>query len=352
MSIKTKLRRKHWRLWIQQPSCKGKLKPFKLVTCIFCTLLLALCFFAHAQEPNRIPRIGVLVAGQPPTRPSLEGFRHGLRDLGYVEGKNVHLELRWDEGEPDRWAELASELVRLKVDVILAGHGPAAVGAKQATTTIPIVIGAAGGDPVAAGLVRSLARPGGNISGLAFYGSELGPKRLELMKETLPKLSRVTMIWHPSGLNLDVVLKDVKVTAQSLGLTLQALEVRQRDDLESAFQTARQKQAGAVLISQGALFGTHRAHIANLGLTHRLPTISGEAEFAEAGGLMFYGQNIPNTWRRAAAYVDKILKGAKASDLPIEQPTKFELLINLKTAKQIGVTIPPNVLARADKVIK
>jgi putative ABC transport system substrate-binding protein len=275
-----------------------------------------------------------------------------LRELGYVEGKNIQLELRWDEGSPDRWAELAAELVRLKVDVILAGHGAAALGAKQATTTIPIVIGAVGGDPVAAGLVTSLARPGGNITGLAFYGSELSPKRLELMKETLPSLSRAAMIWHPFGLNLETVLKEIKTTAQSLGLTLQPLEVRQRDDLDSAFQAARQKQAGGVLISQGAFFGTHRAYIADLGLKHRLPTISGEAEFAEVGGLLFYGQNIPNTWRRAAVYVDKILKGAKPADLPVEQPTKFELIINLKTAKQIGLTIPPNVLARADRVIR
>ena len=184
----------------------------KLIIVAVCALIFALCFLADAQESTRIPRIGVLVAGQPPTRPSLEGFRQGLRELGYVEGKNIHLELRWDEGNPDRWAEMASELVRLKVDVILAGHGVAALGAKQATTTIPIVIGATS-DPVAAGLVRSLARPGGNITGLAFYGSELGPKRLELMKETLPKLSRIAMIWHPFGLNLDIVVKDVKATA-------------------------------------------------------------------------------------------------------------------------------------------
>ncbi len=313
----------------------------------FGTVLRCAC-----SRTKRISRIGVLVAGQPPTRPSLEGFRQGLRDLGYAEEKNIHLELRWDEANPDKWAELAPELVRLKVDVILAGNGGAALGAKHASTTIPIVIGAAGGDPVAAGLVSSLARPGGNITGLAFYGNELSPKRPELMKETVPKLSRAAMIWHPFALNLELLLKEINATAQSLGLSLHAFEVRQRDDVDSAFQGARQKQVGAVLISQGAFFGTHRAYIANLGRMHRLPTISGEAEFAEAGGLMFYGQNIPNTWRRAAAYVDKILKGAKPADLPIEQPSKFELVINLKTAKQIGLTIPPNVLARADKVIR
>ena len=316
-------------------------------------ILLALSFAVEAQESKKIPRIGVLVAGHPPTRPSLEGFRQGLRDLGYVEGKTIILELRWDEGKSDRWAELAGEIVRLKVDVILAGHTAAALGAKQATTTIPIVIGAAGGDPVATGLVASWARPGGNITGLTFVGFELSPKRLELIKESIPGLSRAAVIWHPpSGQNQEVELKEIKATAQSLSLKLQPLAVRQRDDFDSAFRAARREKAGAVLISQGAFFGTYRAHIAELGLKYRLPTISGEAEYAEVGGLMFYGQNIPDTWKRAAAYVDKILKGTKPADLPVERPKKFELIINLKTAKQIGLTISPNVLARADRVIR
>ena len=316
-------------------------------------MLLALSFAVEAQESKKIPRIGVLVAGHPPTRPSLEGFRQGLRDLGYVEGKTIILEIRWDEGKSDRWAELAGEIVRLKVDVILAGHTAAALGAKQATTTIPIVIGAAGGDPVANGLVSSLARPGGNITGLTFVGSELSPKRLELIKESILGLSRAAVIWHPpSGQNEEVELKDIKATAQSLSLKLQPLAVRQRDDFDSAFRAARREKAGAVLISQGAFFGTYRANIVELGLKYRLPTISGEADFAESGGLMFYGQNIPDTWKRAAAYVDKILKGTKPADLPVERPSKFELIINLKAAKQIGATISPNVLARADKVIR
>lgn len=182
-----------------------------------CVLLLAFGAAPEAQA-KKIPRIGVLVAGRPPTRPSLEGFRQGLRELGYVEGKNIHLGLRWDEGIPDRWAELAGELVRLKVDVILAGHGAPALGAKQATATIPIVVGAAGGDPVAAGLVASLARPGGNLTGLAFYGSELGPKRLDLLKETFPRLSRTALLWHASSLNLEAALKERKAAAQSLNL--------------------------------------------------------------------------------------------------------------------------------------
>jgi putative ABC transport system substrate-binding protein len=328
----------------------------KSVACalsFFCALFFALSFPVAAQRPAKIPRVGVLVAGHPPTRPSLEGFRRGLRDLGYVEGKTIILELRWDEGKSDRWAELAGEIVRLKVDVILAGHTAAALGAKQATSTIPIVIGAAGGDPVATGLVASLARPGGNITGLTFVGSELSPKRLELIKESIHGLSRAAVIWHPpSGQSAEIELRETKTTAQSLNLKLQDLEVRQREDFDNAFRAARREKAGAVLISQNAFFGTYRAHIAELGLKHRLPTISGEAEYAEVGGLMFYGQSIPDTWKRAAAYVDKILKGTKPADLPVERPSKFELIINLKTAKQIGLTVPPNVLARADKVIR
>ncbi|HEX2930294.1 MAG TPA: ABC transporter substrate-binding protein, partial [Candidatus Binatia bacterium] len=221
-------------------------------------MLFVLWPHADAQEAKKIPQVGVLVAGRPPTRPSLEGFRQGLRDLGYVEGKNIHLELRWDEGNPDRWAELAGELVRLKVDVILAGHGAAALGAKQATSTIPIVIGAVGGDPVSAGLVASLARPGGNVTGLAFYGSELTPKRLELLKETLPRLSRAALLWHPSTLNLEAALKEIKATAHSLGLKLQPLEVRRQEDLDDAFRQARQNLAGAALMAQSAFFGTFR----------------------------------------------------------------------------------------------
>ena len=336
--------------------CASVFKPIsdlRLLISGLCAMLFALCFSVEAQQPAKVPRVGVLVAGHPPTRPSLEGFRQGLRDLGYVEGNTIILEIRWDEGKSDRWAELAGEIVRLKVDVILAGHTLAALGAKQATTTIPIVMGAAGGDPVATGLVASWAQPGGNITGLTFVGFELNPKRLELIKESIPGLSRAAVIWHPpSGQNEEVELKEIKATAQSLSLKLQPLEVRQRDDFDSAFRAALREKAGAVLISQGAFFGTYRTHIAELGLKYRLPTISGEAEYAEVGGLMFYGQNIPDTWKRAAAYVDKILKGTKPADLPVERPKKFELIINLKTAKQIGLTISPNVLARADKVIR
>ena len=324
-----------------------------LPSVLLVTMLLAGRLDVEAQEAKKIPRVGVLIAGHPPTRPSLEGFRQGLRDLGYVEGQNIVLELRWDEDKPNPWSALAADLVRLHVNVILAGHTVAALGAKQATTTVPIVIGAAGGDPVAAGLVATLARPGGNITGLSFLGTELSPKRLELLKESIPRLSRVGVIWHPaSARNDEIEREDIKATAGSLAVKLQSLAVRERNDFDAAFHAARQEKAGAVLISQGAFFGTHRAHIAELGLKYRIPTIAGEADYAESGGLMFYGQDIPNTWRRAASYVDKILKGTKPADLPIERATKFELIINLNTAKQIGLIIPPNVLARADRVIR
>src|SRR5918999_155176 len=331
----------------------SKIRRGSILSLIIVSMFLTQNFAVEAQEIKKVPRIGVLVAGHPPTRPSLEGFRQGLRDLGYVEHKNIVLELRWDEGKPDPRSDLAADLVRRKVDVILAGHTVAALGAKQATTTIPIVIGAAGGDPVAARLVASLARPGGNITGLSFVGTELTPKRLELLKETIPRLSRAAVIWHPpSARNDEIEREDIKATAGSLAVKLQSLAVRERNDFNAAFHAARQEKAGAVLISQGAFFGTHRAHIAELGLKYRIPTIAGEADYAESGGLMFYGQDIPNTWRRAASYVDRILKGTKPADLPVERATKFELVINLKAAKQIGLMISPNVLARADKVIR
>jgi putative ABC transport system substrate-binding protein len=221
-----------------------------ILSVIIVAALLTPSFAAEAQESKKIPRIGVLIAGHPPTRPSLEGFRQGLRDLGYVEGKNIVLELRWDEDKPNPWSALAADLIRLNVDVILAGHTVAALGAKQATTTVPIVIGAAGGDPVAGGLVASLARPGGNITGLSFLGTELSPKRLELLKESIPRLSRVAVIWHPaSARNDEIEREDIKATAGSLAVKLQSLAVRERDDFDAAFHAARQEKAGAVLIS-------------------------------------------------------------------------------------------------------
>ena len=319
----------------------------------FSAMLLALCQSAGAQQPAKIPRIGVLVPGKPPTRPSLEGFRQGLRDLGYIEGQNIILELRWnDEENPERWAQLAGEVVRLKPDVILAGHSGASIGAKKATATIPIVMAAVGTDPVELGLVASLARPSGNVTGMAFLGQELNSKRLELLTEAVRPAKRVAVLWLPLTAVGAITLKDTEKTARSLGIELQSLKVQTGDDLDKAFQAATRAKARAVLITQGGLFATYRAQTAELALKSRLPTIGGEAGFVEAGGLMFYGANIPEAWRRAAHYVDRILKGAKAADLPVQIPTKFELRINLRTAKALGLTIPRSLLLRADQIIE
>jgi putative tryptophan/tyrosine transport system substrate-binding protein len=318
--------------------------------CFFSAVLLALCSFAEAQQPKKIPRIGVLVPGSPPTRPGLEKFRQGLRELGYAEGQNILLELRWDEGNPKRWSELARELVRFNVDILVAGTGSATVAAKDATSGIPIVM-AAVPDPVERGLVQSLARPGGLITGLSVMTPDIDGKRLELLKETVPSASRVAVLWDGNSTE-ERQLRHFKAIAQPLHIQLDPLGVRGANDLDGAFQSAVRARARAIITAQSPLFVTYRTKIAELALKHRFPTVSGEIGFAEAGGLMTYGPNIADSWWRAAKYVDKILRGAKPADLPVEQPTKFELVINLKTAKQIGLTIPPNVLARADKVIR
>jgi putative tryptophan/tyrosine transport system substrate-binding protein len=275
-----------------------------------------------------------------------------LRDLGYVEDQNLLLEWRWDEDKPDRFAAMATDLVQLNVDLIVAGTTPATIAAKNATKTLPIVMAATGlGDPVQLGLVRSFARPGGNITGLVLRTDELPGKRLELLKETVPRLSRVALLWHPTPLS-QAAVKAHEAASRALGLQLQLIEVRGADDFEGAFQAAIRGRAQGLVMIQGALYFSHAVHIATLALKSGLPTISGENIYAQAGGLMNYGPNISDSWRRTAAYVDKILKGAKPADLPVEQPTKFELGINLKTAKAIGLTIPQSILLRADQIIQ
>jgi putative ABC transport system substrate-binding protein len=275
-----------------------------------------------------------------------------LRDLGYVEGQTIVLEPRWEEGKADRYATLASDLARLNVDIIVAGTTPAALAAKNATATIPIVMAATGaGDPVELGLVASLMRPGGNITGLILQTHELAGKRLELLKEAAPGVSRVALLWSPTHAHKTLV-KEHEAAARALGMRLQPLEVRGSGDFEGVFQAASRGRAGAVIMAQAALFSLHRARLAELALNGRLPTISGETGFAEAGGLMNYGPNIVDSWRRAATYVHKILTGVKAADLPVEQPTKFELVINRKVAKALGLTIPASLLLRADRVIE
>jgi putative ABC transport system substrate-binding protein len=274
-----------------------------------------------------------------------------LRQLGDVEGKNIVIEYRYAEGNNDRLPALAAELVRLKVDIVVSG-GPAVTRPlKEATNTIPIVM-AFDDDPVGNGFVASLARPGGNITGLATLAPELSGKQLELLKEIIPKLSRVAVLWTSTQPGTAQALKEIELAAGALKVQLQYLDVLDPKDIEIAFREARKKRADAILLLNSPALNTHRTQIADLAVKNRLPAVYGQPEYTDAGGLVFYGASITDIFRRAATYVDKILKGARPADLPVEQPTKFEFVINLKAAKQIGLTIPPNVLARADKVIK
>jgi putative ABC transport system substrate-binding protein len=307
---------------------------------------------AQAQQPTKIPRIGYLSLNSPSTNPArIEAFRQGLRELGYVEGKNISIEYRYAEGNLARLPALAAELVRLKVEVIVTSSPSPTRAAKEATVTIPIVF-AQDGDPVASGFVASLARPGGNITGLSTLAPELSGKRLELLKEVVPKLSRVAVFGSSTTSSTAPTLKETELAAGAFKVQLQYLDVLDAKDIETAFRAASKGRVDAVLVLAGPVVFSQRAQIAELAVKSRLPAIYPQTEFTEAGGLVYYGANTPDMYRRAATYVNKILKGAKPSDLPVEQPTKFELVINLKAAKQIGPTIPPNVLARADKVIR
>ncbi len=324
----------------------------KIIVCLLTAALLSTAPFADAQQAKKVPRIGFLSVGSPSSMAArIEAFRQGLREHGYVEGQNILVEYRYAEGKLARLKEFASELVSLKVDVVVTGGPIATRPAKQATNTIPIVT-AYEGDPVGTGLVASLARPGGNVTGLTNLTPELSGKRLELLKEAIPKLSRVAVFWDPANPGSPGSLKEMEMAAQSLGLKIQRLEIRDPNDLEGAFQAAAKARAGAAMILSSPVIFTHRRRVVDLAVKSRLPTIHAQIEFAEAGGVMVYGPNDTDMYRRAATYVHKILKGAKPSELPVEQPVKFDFIINLKTAKQIGLTIPPNVLARADKVIK
>jgi len=324
----------------------------KIVIWLLATVFLPAGFLAQAQQAKKVPRIGLLSPFSPSaTALWHEAFRQGLRDLGWVEGKNISIEYRYAEGRNDRLPDLVADLVRLKVDIIVAAVNTDALAAKKATKTIPIVVASAG-DPVALGLVESLARPGGNITGLSQVAPELAGKRLELLKEIVPKLSRVAVLWNPQGTTSPLSWKEIQLPAPELGIQLHSLEARSPNDFDKAFEDATRARAGAVAIMPDPLFAGNLKRIADLAAKNRLPSIFHLREFVDSGGLVAYGVDRPDQFRRAATYVDKILKGRKPADLPVEQPTKFELVINLKTAKQIGLTIPPNVLARADKVIK
>jgi putative tryptophan/tyrosine transport system substrate-binding protein len=326
------------------------LSPLPFAPSFIGALLFALCPFAEAQPETKIFRIGYLDAAPSGSAPLMEAFRQSMAKLGWVEGKNIVIEHRFLDGKRD--LELAEELVRAKVDVIVAAGGASpARAAREATRTIPIVMTTAS-DPVAQGFVASLARPGGNVTGLSTFAPELGGKRLELLKEMVPKLSRVAVVGISRRQAHDPEMKELEVAARALGVQLQQVDLRGPNDLEKAFSAMTKNRAEALIGLQTRNIINLRKRIGELAVNSRLPAVSFEGRFAEAGWLMSYGPDFADLYRRAATHVDKILKGRKPADLPVERPTKFELIINLKTAKQIGLTIPPNVLARADKVIR
>jgi putative tryptophan/tyrosine transport system substrate-binding protein len=319
-----------------------------------CSMLLALCASASAQQPKKVPSIGLLSSTGAPKTPGAqdEAFRRGLRDLGYVEGKNVVVEYRYLAAEPNRAPAFVEELVRLKVDVLVIGALPVIRAAKQATKTIPIVMVTVQ-DPVATGLIDSLARPGGNITGLTMLTRELSGKRLELFTEVMPTPLRVGILWDVKGESANIGFKDYETAARSLKIPLQPLGLRLSNaDLNDTFQAAAKGRVNALVTIMTPPVLHYQKQIVDFAIKNRLPSMWERSEFVEAGGLVSYAASDEDEWRRAAYFVDKILKGAKPADLPVEQPTKFEFIINLKTAKQIGLTIPPNVLARADRVIK
>jgi putative ABC transport system substrate-binding protein len=315
-------------------------------------LLFALCLSVEAQQPAKVWRIGVLVSSSASLNASRdEALRQGLREIGYIEGKNIIMEFRYAEGKLDRLAELATDLVHLKPDIIVVGGTRVAVAAKQATSAIPIVVAGAG-DLVAAGVVHNLNRPGGNVTGVSRLSPETLGTRVELLRETIHKVTRITTLSNPENPGHAASLREIELDALAWGIRLQSLSAHTPDGLASAFKAAVKERANALLVMVDAFFSNYRSRIVELAVTHRLPAIYDRAEFVEAGGLMSYGMNLADLSRRAAWYVDQILKGAKPEKLPLTEPMKFELLINLKAATQIGLTIPPNVLARADRVIK
>ncbi|HEU4341131.1 MAG TPA: ABC transporter substrate-binding protein [Candidatus Binatia bacterium] len=315
-------------------------------------VLFALCVPLHAQQPAKVARIGFLYTVSPSSVAArAEAFRQGLRELGYVEGKNIVIESRFADGKLDRVPSLAAELVRLKVDIIVTSGPSPTRAAKEATVTIPIVM-ARDIDPVGNGFVASLARPGGNITGLSMLAPEISGKQLELLKETVPKLSRVAVLGTSTTQGNEQTIREIELAAGAFGVKLQYLDVADLKDIETAFRAAVKGRADAVLVLGSAIYASHRKQVAEMAVRNRLSTIYRNSEYVDDGGLMAYGVNLVDLDRRAATYVHKILKGAKPADIPVEQPTKFELVINLRTAKQIGLTIPPNVLARADRIIK
>ena len=321
------------------------------VCLVIVAAIFSLCAPAEAQQAKKIPRIGYIHPGSTLT-PRDESFRQGLGELGYVEGRNILIEHRYAAGEVERFPTLAQELVRSNVDVIVAISSEGARASKEATRTIPIVMVSVGGDPVEAGLVQSLAHPGGNITGFTTFGVDVASKRLELFKEVVPRLVNVAILYDPDNRANVLHVKEAETSARPLGLTLHPWAVRDADGFEKIFAALGKAPPDGLYVPAGPLMYTNEKRIASFAWKSRLPSAYASREAVEAGGLLSYAARTEEPFRRAAVFVDKILKGAKPADLPVEQPTKFELVINLKTAKQIGLTIPPNVLARADKVIK
>jgi ABC-type uncharacterized transport system substrate-binding protein len=329
----------------------GSMK-LKYFVSMFAAAIVAFSGSVSAQTTSKVPRIGYLIVSTPTAiADRLEAFRQGLNELGYVEGKSVVIDQRWANGKVDRMAELAAELMRLKVDIILSAGPQSTRIAKETTSTTPIVMGF-DNDPVGNGFVASLARPGGNITGLSTLAPEISGKQLELLKETVPRLSRVAVFGTSSQPGTAQSLKEIELAAKKLAVKVQFLDIPSAKEMATAFSAAGKGRAEAVLVINSPVFNSPRTQITDLAAKNRLPTIYWATEFIDAGGLMTYSVSFTHLFRRAATYVDKILKGRKPADLPVEQPTKFEFVINLKAAKQIGVTIPPNVLARPDKVIR
>jgi len=331
------------------------MKKTTLLSILIAVVLLALAVIAQAQQPKKVSRIGYLSsvdAGSESTR--AEAIQRALRDLGYIEGQNIATEYRYTEGKLDRAPELLAELVRLKVDIIVVARGDTWIrAAKNATKTIPIVMMGSGSDPVEIGLIESLTRPNGNVTSLTSLTRELGGKRLELLKEAVPKLARVAVLYDPAipG-NVREVKEDLPAVARALGLTIQPWEVRDADGFEKVFTGLNKERPDGLYVTSNPLTRGNMKRVGDFAIKSRIPSVHGGRESVDAGGLMYYGADTAESYRRVAYYVDRILKGAKPADLPVEQPTKFELVINLKTAKQIGLTIPPEVRARANRLIK
>ena len=306
---------------------------------------------AYPQQPNRIPVVGVLTGAANPDDPVVEGLRQGLRELGHVEGRTFTIEFRTAQGYPDRLPRLAEELAQFKADVIVVTNTLTTQAAKGATSTIPIVMVLVA-DPVASGLVKNLSHPGGSVTGLSIMTTELSAKRLQLLKDTIPRLTRVGILWNPGSPLLINVVENLKAAASSMSIELKFVNVRTPEEFSTAFSAVSRSRVQALYLLESPLFYVHRITLAKLASKVRLPTMYGTRAFADAGGLLSYGANYVDQWHRAAEYVDKILKGAKPGDLPIEQPTKFEFVVNLKTAKALGITIPESILVRADEVIR